>query len=360
MLDLMTMGKRKILVYMEFPMMAPLLVSVLQLYNIVPLIIHGGHGIEERNETVQKFSTDPAARMLISSNVGAIGLNLTAASITILSDQCWSRMLVNQIIGVLVYNMVALGTVDVLMVDHGEGKGNMLGQFLSANKGVFTTIKNVAAGRLPVANADDDDEVEIIDTPVPAAGSSKSQKKVTTGSKTRIACNVVQMGDNDGKFLDINNNNSVVLDEVREQQANEEKAAATRKGKDKAKPQANASVMDKIELSDVRGHILWKFTDVICQVVQALGGASAARTVSQGTSAATGANIMLRGIAAQLAGGWFGNTLITLSSIDWLDGVMVALAIYTLNFFRPDIWLNKTDPTSQASQQEADEEEAAT
>jgi hypothetical protein len=195
-------------------------------------------------------------------------------------------MLVNQIIvrawrlgqaqGVLVYNMVALGTVDVLMVDHGEGKGNMLGQFLSANKGelrligmytillsaigVVTTIKNVAAGRLPVANADNDDEVEIIDTPAPAAGSSKSQKKVTTGSKTRIACNVVQMGDNDGKFLDINNNNSVVLDEVREQQANEDKAAATRKGKDKAKPQANASVMDKIELSDVRGHILWKFT----------------------------------------------------------------------------------------------------
>jgi hypothetical protein len=84
MLDLMTMGKRKILVYMEFPMMAPLLVSVLQLYNIVPLIIHGGHGIDERNETVQKFSTDPAARILIFSNVGALGLNLTAASIVIL------------------------------------------------------------------------------------------------------------------------------------------------------------------------------------------------------------------------------------------------------------------------------------
>jgi hypothetical protein len=134
-------------------------------------------------------------------------------------------MLVNQIIGrawrlgqtqgVLVYNMVALGTVDVLMVDHGEGKGNILGQFLSANKdelrltgmytillsaiGVVTIIKNVAAGRLPVADADDDDEVEIIDTPAPAAGSSKSQKKVTKGSKKRTACNVVQTGDNDGK-----------------------------------------------------------------------------------------------------------------------------------------------------------------
>ncbi|KAG1720855.1 P-loop containing nucleoside triphosphate hydrolase protein, partial [Suillus paluster] len=143
--DLMTKGTRKILVYIEFPMMAPLLVSVLKLFNIIPLVIHGGHGIEERNETVQKFHSDPKARLLIFSSVGAVGLNLTAASIVILFDQCWSRMLVNQIIGrawrlgqqreVIVYNMVALGTVDVLMVDHGEGKGNMLGQFLSAHKG---------------------------------------------------------------------------------------------------------------------------------------------------------------------------------------------------------------------------------
>jgi hypothetical protein len=154
------------------------------------------------------------------------------------------------------------------MVDHGEGKGNMLGQFLSANKGdlgligmytillsaigVFTTIKNVAAGRLPVADADGDDEVEIIDTPAPAAGSSKPQKKVTKVSKKRAACNVVQTGDNDGKFLDIN---SIVLDEVREQQDSEDKATATRKGKDRAKPQANASVMNKTELGDVeRSH----------------------------------------------------------------------------------------------------------
>ncbi|KAG1736625.1 uncharacterized protein EDB91DRAFT_1083295 [Suillus paluster] len=72
--DLMTKGTHKILVYIKFPMMAPLLVSVLKLFNIIPLVIHGGHGIEECNETVQKFHSDP-------------------------KDQCWSRMLVNQIIG---------------------------------------------------------------------------------------------------------------------------------------------------------------------------------------------------------------------------------------------------------------------
>ncbi|KAG1817545.1 uncharacterized protein BJ212DRAFT_1480119 [Suillus subaureus] len=60
----------------------------------------------------------------------------------------------------------------------------------------------------------------------------------------RTTCNIVQTGDNDGEFLDIN---SIVLNEVREQQDSEDKATATCKGKGKAKPQANASVMDKTE-----------------------------------------------------------------------------------------------------------------
>lgn len=67
-----------------------------------------------------------------------------------MQDQCWSRMLVNQIIGrawrlgqkdvVFVYNMVGVNTVDVLMVDHGEAKGRMLGQFLTSNKGTCAPV----------------------------------------------------------------------------------------------------------------------------------------------------------------------------------------------------------------------------
>ncbi|KAG1737971.1 RTA1 like protein-domain-containing protein [Suillus lakei] len=166
--------------------------------------------------------------------------------------------------------------------------------------------------------------------------------------------------------------------------------------------------------------------DVACLIVQALGGASAARAVSQESSATMGANIMLGGIAAQLfaivvyvalaaefflrlkynapfrhveqprisekgqrsvsknlrilicamafctlcifirsiyrtvelAGGWFGPVITTERYFDWLDGAMVTLAIYTLNFFHPGIWLNKDDPTAYASQQAADEEAA--
>lgn len=170
--------------------------------------------------------------------------------------------------------------------------------------------------------------------------------------------------------------------------------------------------------------------DVACLIVQALGGATAARAVSQGTDAATGANIMLGGIAAQLfaivvyvtlaseyflrlkfnapfrqvdeshlsekgqgavsknlriliyamsfctlcifirsvyrtvelAGGWFGPVITTQRYFDWLDGGMVTLAIYTLNFFHPGIWLNKSVPTVRDDEEQVaheEEEEAA-
>ncbi|KAG2336296.1 hypothetical protein BDR05DRAFT_971133 [Suillus weaverae] len=46
----------------------------------------------------------------------------------------------------------------------------------------------------------------------------------------------------------------------------------------------------------------------------------------------------------------------TVELADWLDGAMVTLAIYTLNFFHPGIWLNKGDPTAHPSQEAADEE----
>lgn len=170
--------------------------------------------------------------------------------------------------------------------------------------------------------------------------------------------------------------------------------------------------------------------DVACLVVQAVGGASAARAVSQESSATMGANIMLGGIAAQLfaivvyvtlasefflrlkfsapfrqvdashlsekgqgavsknlriliyamsfctlcifirsvyrtvelAGGWFGPVITTQRYFDWLDGGMVTLAIYTLNFFHPGIWLNKNVPTDRDEEERAvrEEEEAAT
>ncbi|KAG2337010.1 hypothetical protein BDR05DRAFT_952938 [Suillus weaverae] len=241
--DLMTRGMRKILVYIEFPMMAPLLISVLKLHKIIPLVIHGGHSVDEWNETVQKFHSDPKARILIFSSVGAVGLNLTVASII---DQCWLCMLVNQIIRhawrlgqqkeVIVYNMVALGTVDVLMVHHGEGKGNMLGQFLSANKGIIKTIKSTAAGHAPIKD-DNDDKVQVIETPVVTQGPSKPWKKAAKGGKKSVTRNIAQTGDEDGEILNLDN---MVLNDKEE-----EEDGGTGKGKGKAKDKGKAPAKPK-------------------------------------------------------------------------------------------------------------------
>ncbi|KAG2124043.1 RTA1 like protein-domain-containing protein, partial [Suillus clintonianus] len=174
--------------------------------------------------------------------------------------------------------------------------------------------------------------------------------------------------------------------------------------------------------------ILFCCFDVICLIVQAVGGATAAHAVGAKTSASNGANIMLGGIAAQLfaivvyvalaietllrlkynapfryvdqprilekgqsavsknlqlmlcsmalctlcifirsvyrtielANGWAGPVISTERYFDWLDGGLVTLAIYTLNFFHPGVWVKNEDPTAHASQQALDEEASAT
>ncbi|KAG2040870.1 RTA1 like protein [Suillus americanus] len=174
--------------------------------------------------------------------------------------------------------------------------------------------------------------------------------------------------------------------------------------------------------------ILFCCFDIVCLIVQAVGGASAAHSANTKTSAAMGANIMLGGIAAQLfaivvyvtmavetlfrlkhnapfryveqprifekgqravskklqlmlcgmafctlcvfirsvyrtvelANGWNGPVISTERYFDWLDGGLVTLAIYTLNFFHPGILVKKDDPAAHASQQGSDEESSTT
>lgn len=168
--------------------------------------------------------------------------------------------------------------------------------------------------------------------------------------------------------------------------------------------------------------ILFCCFDVICLVIQAVGGASAAHSANTKTSASKGANIMLGGIVAQLfailvyvalavetllhlryntpfryveqpgtvekgqrivsknlrvmlyamafctlcifirsvyrtvelANGWDGPVISTERYFDWLDGGLVTLAIYTLNFFHPGIFVKQDDPSAHSSQQTID------
>ncbi|KAH7916920.1 hypothetical protein BV22DRAFT_1052820, partial [Leucogyrophana mollusca] len=75
---------RKILVYHEFPMMADLILSVFTVHNISALALNGTMTPKLRGEVVHQFNTDPAVQVLLFSQVGAVGLNLTVADVVIL------------------------------------------------------------------------------------------------------------------------------------------------------------------------------------------------------------------------------------------------------------------------------------
>ncbi|KIJ57836.1 hypothetical protein HYDPIDRAFT_34751, partial [Hydnomerulius pinastri MD-312] len=211
-------GTTKILVYHQFPMMVPLITSILRLFNINVLVLNGTQTAEERVEVVKKFNTDPQARVLLFSAVGAVGLNLTAAHIVILFDQCWSRMLVLQIAGrawrlgqtktVLLYNLIGIATVDMLMGDYAQAKGDMLHEFLSPGvRNIAALLRRAADGRMNEGEDADDD----LSTTTASAATAKPKKAKQTKAP-KSSKSVAAVPDNSGHHL-----NSAVMSEDQSQ-----------------------------------------------------------------------------------------------------------------------------------------------
>ncbi|TFK64365.1 P-loop containing nucleoside triphosphate hydrolase protein [Pluteus cervinus] len=138
--------ERKILMYHEFPMMAHTIASALEVNGIKCYVVNGSMTITERNQTLRKYvdNVDPSVRVLLLSSVGITGLNLACASIVIFYDQVWSAVTAAQVIGrayrfgqrleVQVYNILALGTSDVIMTSMAGSKGKMLEGLLTKSR----------------------------------------------------------------------------------------------------------------------------------------------------------------------------------------------------------------------------------
>ncbi|KAG1804170.1 uncharacterized protein BJ212DRAFT_1486811 [Suillus subaureus] len=220
--DLITMGRQKILVFTEFPMMAPLLKAILMLHNISVLTLHGSHTTDEHNKIIHKFNTDLEEHVLLFSTFGVSQLPPAGqpSQLMHLQDQCWSKMLVNQIIShawqlgqedtMFIYNMVALGTIN----------------FLDKNKDIMHKIQCTMRGeKLKESNNEDegDYEIEIQDGPPHrtsvASGQSAASTSVKQGTKHKVVRtyggknwvqNIQPTGDNN---RDIFNSSSIVIDE---------------------------------------------------------------------------------------------------------------------------------------------------
>jgi SNF2 family DNA or RNA helicase len=58
--------------------------QILKMHDIEALSLNGTLTADERNETIRRFNTVPEDRVLLFSTVGAVGLNLTVATIVVL------------------------------------------------------------------------------------------------------------------------------------------------------------------------------------------------------------------------------------------------------------------------------------
>ncbi|KAM6491331.1 P-loop containing nucleoside triphosphate hydrolase protein [Amanita muscaria] len=134
---------RKILIYYEYPMTTPPIVSAMRVNGIIPYVINGSMKVKERDEEVQNFVSgiEPNRRVLLFSSVGAAGLNLACADVVILYDMVWSDQATIQIIGrahrlgqekpVHVYHLLAVGTTDVIISSMAREKNDMLKALLT-------------------------------------------------------------------------------------------------------------------------------------------------------------------------------------------------------------------------------------
>ncbi|MGC8521081.1 MAG: DEAD/DEAH box helicase [Steroidobacteraceae bacterium] len=169
------------------------------------VLFHGGVPSAQRGALIERFHTDPACRVFLSTDAGGVGLNLQhAASVVINMDLPWNPAVLEQRIGrvhrlgqkrgVQVVNLVAQGTIEEGMLsvlafkkslfagvlDGGASEvllgGSRLKRFMESVEAVTTTAVS-SAGAPPSAAL----------PPVPARESASAEVPVVEPVRTSAA-----------------------------------------------------------------------------------------------------------------------------------------------------------------------------
>ena len=114
----------KTLIFTQYKEMGDILCKVIEEEcNSTPLFFHGSLNVNQREQLIEKFQTDPeAAVMILSLKAGGTGLNLTSATNVIHYDLWWNPAVeeqatdrtyrIGQDKNVLVHRMITLGTFE--------------------------------------------------------------------------------------------------------------------------------------------------------------------------------------------------------------------------------------------------------
>lgn len=131
--DLVT--EHKLVVFSQWETMALEAARVLERLNVGHVVLHGGLPGKERKAVLERFQTDPACRVFVSTDAGSTGLNLQAADTVVNLELPWNPAVLEQRIArahrmgqerpVRVINFVTRGTIEEKVLRTLEAKQNL-------------------------------------------------------------------------------------------------------------------------------------------------------------------------------------------------------------------------------------------
>ncbi|KAJ3845918.1 P-loop containing nucleoside triphosphate hydrolase protein, partial [Lentinula lateritia] len=140
-------ANEKIILFTTYAKFHPWMQNILTCCGIRNVAISGAVSSKERTRLIEEFRHGPVD-VLIMSQVGATGLNLTCARTLILYEAAWTAVNTEQTAGRIhrrgqrlptyVIQLVADKTVEVLLIATGLGKRVLLGTFLELERNLKT------------------------------------------------------------------------------------------------------------------------------------------------------------------------------------------------------------------------------
>ena len=119
-------GDEKVVIFSGWERMTRLVAGELDTLGIAYSNLNGSVPSAKRKDLIDRFTEDPSVRVFLSTDAGATGLNLQAASYVINLDLPWNPAVLEQRIGriyrmgqkrnIQVINLVAIGTIEEQML----------------------------------------------------------------------------------------------------------------------------------------------------------------------------------------------------------------------------------------------------
>jgi superfamily II DNA/RNA helicase len=190
----------KIVVFSQWERMARLLTMRLDELGIKYEFLHGGVPSKKRKDLMDNFMENPQSRVFISTDAGATGLNLQAASLLINLDLPWNPAVLEQRIAriyrigqkrnVQIINMVARDTIEERMLLTLNFKSELFAGILDAGEDTvflenskFDKIINTFAEVIePEAEAETDTDTGADSEPQPQPEESAKPTDASTSS----------------------------------------------------------------------------------------------------------------------------------------------------------------------------------